>query len=372
MSMRDPLVGDDPIPADTYRAAHAAHPKGTRCVHLREHCGTLFDTQQFAHLSAHAGKPARAPARLAVVTSLQCMDDLTDAQAAEAVRDRISWTDLLGLALDDPGFDAAVLSEVRARLLQDDAAALLLDAVLDCCRGAGLLKARGKQRTDSTHVLAAGRTLHRLEPVGETLRHALTRLASVAPIWLRAQVDATWADRSGHRMEHCRFPKAEADRQALAAVSGADGSHLLMAIADPATPAAVREDPAVTTLRQVWVHHYDRCTVPGREEVRLRTGTEPPPSAQIISSPDDPEARYTLKRDTRWVGYTVHLTETCDDDTPTLITQVTTTPAPTDDHVVLAPIQADLAARAPPRRALCRAGLCRSPRVGGQPPPPGD
>jgi transposase len=310
MSMRDPLFGDYPIPADTYRAAHAAHPKGTRCLQLREHFGMLFDNQHFAHLYADAGKPALAPARLTVVTILQFMDDLSDMQAAEAVRDRISWKYLLGLPLDDPGFDPSVLSEFRARLLQDDAAALLLDAVLDCCRGAGLLKARGKQRTDSTHVLAAVRTLHRLENVGETLRHALNRLASVAPTWLRAQVDATWADRYGHRMEQFRFPKAEADRQALAAVIGADGYHLLTAIADPVTPAAVREDPAVATLRQVWLHQYYRCTISGMEEVRLRTGTEQPPSAQIISSPYDPEARYKLKRDTSWVGYTVHLTET--------------------------------------------------------------
>ncbi len=101
-----PLFGDYPIPADTYRAAHAAHPMGTRCLQLREHFGMLFDNQHFAHLYAHAGKPALAPARLAVVTILQFMDDLSDTQAAEAVRDRISWKYLLGLPLDDPGFDA--------------------------------------------------------------------------------------------------------------------------------------------------------------------------------------------------------------------------------------------------------------------------
>ena len=106
-----------------------------------------------------------------------------------------------------------------------------------------------------------------------------------------------------------------------------------------------RHNPAVATLRQVWLHQSYRCTIPGMEEVRLRMGSEQPPSAQSISSPSDPEARSKLKRDTRWVGETVHLTETCDDDTPNLITQVTTTPAPTDDHVVLAPIQANLAAR---------------------------
>ncbi|HZG69258.1 MAG TPA: hypothetical protein VEZ12_21165 [Herpetosiphonaceae bacterium] len=102
----------------------------------------------------------------------------------------------------------------------------------------------------------------------------------------------------------------------------------------------------------------------------MRTRAEQPPSAQIISSPYDPEARYKLKRDTSWVGYTVHLTETCDDDTPNLITQEMTTPAPTDDHIVLAPIQVDLAARdlLPAEHSVDRGYVC-SPRRGGQPTP---
>ena len=92
MSMRDPLVGDDPIPADTDRAAHAAQPTGTRALPLREHVGMRVDTQHVAHLDAHTGTPALAPARLAVVTILQVMDGLSDLQAAEAVRDRLAWT----------------------------------------------------------------------------------------------------------------------------------------------------------------------------------------------------------------------------------------------------------------------------------------
>jgi transposase len=79
--------------------------------------------------------------------------------------------------------------------------------------------------------------------------------------------------------------------------------------------------------------------------LRWRTTDEQPPSAQIISFPYDPAARYKLKRDTTWVGYTLHLTETCEDATPNLITQVTTTPASADDHTVRAPIQEDLADR---------------------------
>ena len=113
---------------------------------------------------------------------------VADRQTAEAARERIDWKYALSLELTDPGFDFSVLSEFRARLLAGGAEAQLLQAVLDLCKDRGWLKARGRQRTDSTHVLAAIRDLNRLECVGETLRHTLNVLAEVAPDWLLAQI----------------------------------------------------------------------------------------------------------------------------------------------------------------------------------------
>jgi len=343
--MRETLFGDYPIPDDTRHVAQAAFPKGNLYLQLRDRFGMLYTNQHFAHLFAPAGKPALAPARLALVLCLQFIEDLSDQQAADAVRDRISWKYLLGLPLDDPGFDASVLSEFRARLLKDDATTLLLDAVLELCRDAGLLKGRSKQRTDSTYVLASIRDLSRLENVAETLRHALNQLALHAPDWLRAHAEAAWVERYGMRITEYRLPEAEGERQALVQVIGQDGYRLLEAIYHSASPTELRELPAVQTLRQVWVQQYYRCDDPATPVLRWRTRDEQPPSAQIISSPYDPEARYKTKRDTSWIGYSVHLTETCEDDTPNLITQVTTTSASVDDHTMLAPIQADLAAR---------------------------
>jgi transposase len=85
--------------------------------------------------------------------------------------------------------------------------------------------------------------------------------------------------------------------------------------------------------------------VPGLEALRWRTGDEQPPAAVRIASPDDLEARDSSKRETHWVGYKVHLTETCDADHPDLITQVMTTPATTQDSVMGPAIQQDLADR---------------------------
>jgi transposase len=345
MSMREALFGDYPIPDDTRHVAQAAFPKGNLYLQLRDRFGMLYTNQRFAHLFAPAGKPALAPARLALVLCLQFIEDLSDEQVADAVRDRISWKYLLGLPLDDPGFDASVLSEFRKRLLKDDATALLLDAVLELCRDAGLLKARSKQRTDSTYVLANIRDLSRLENVAETLRHALNQLAVEAPDWLGAHAEAAWVERYGRRITEYRLPQADAERQALVETIGQDGYRLLEAIYHPASPTELRDLPAVQTLRQVWVQQYYRCDDPSAPVLRWRTRDEQPPSAQIISSPYDPEARCKTKRNTTWIGYAVHLTETCEDDTPNLITQVTTTSSSVDDHTMLAPIQADLAAR---------------------------
>ena len=135
----------------------------------------------FAALFPSRGQPAEAPARLALVTILQFAEGLSDIQAATAVRARIDWKYALGLELTDCGFDASVLCEFRARLLSGSAEQHLLDTLLTQFRDADLLKARGKQRTDSTHVLGAIRALNRLECVGEALRHALNQLAGTRP-----------------------------------------------------------------------------------------------------------------------------------------------------------------------------------------------
>ena len=342
-----------PIPDETRRVAQAAFPTGTLAMDLRDALAGLYTDQDFADLFPARGQAAECPWRLAVVTILQFLEGLTDRQAADAVRGRIDWKYLLGLELTDTGFHFTVLHAFRARLITGQAEQRLLAVMLERLHQAGLLKARGRQRTDSTHVLAAVRTMNRLEIVGETLRCALNRLAALAPDWLRAQVTPDWFARYGARVENYRLPKADTERAALAATIGADGFHLLRAALDAQAPEAVRTAPALEILRRVWVQQYY-----GPEEpVRWRTGSDVPPAECLIHSPYDIEARYSIKRGHPWLGYKVHLTETCDDDTPHLITQVETTPATLQDDAVTALIEDDLAARGlPPAIHLVDAG----------------
>jgi hypothetical protein len=117
------------------------------------------------------------------------------------VRSRIDWKYVLRLELTYPGFDASLLSECRTRLIAGAAESLLFDMLLIWCRDRQLVKARGRQRIDSPHILAAVRALNRLEVVGDTLRHALHTLAVVAPEWLRAVSPPDWRSRYARRAE---------------------------------------------------------------------------------------------------------------------------------------------------------------------------
>lgn len=332
------------VPDETARVARAAFPKGNPSLRLYDELGPLSADQTFATRFPTRGQPAVSPARLALVTALQFAEGLADRQAAEAVRSRIDWQYVVGLELEDAGFDYSVLSEFRARLVAGEAVALPLTTLLERCRAAGLLRARGQQRTDSTRVLAAIHALKRLETVGETLRHARDVLATVAPDWLRGVAPPAWFARDGRRLDEYRLPKEVAARQALAAPIGADGRQLLRAVSAPTAPPWLRAVGAVETLRRVWVQQ-DHAPDDDDAPPPWRANDAIPPAALLINSPHDAEARYSAKQGTVWTGYTVHLTETCDADAPHLVTAVRTTPATTPDDAVTGDSHAALAER---------------------------
>ena len=213
--------------------------------------------------------------------------------------------------------------------------------MLEACKDRGLLKARGRQRTDSTHVLAATRDLNRLELVGETLRAALNGLATVAPQWLRPRAPPEWFDRYAARVEETRLPKGQEARYAHAEVIGGDGYRLLEALRRDAAAAWLWQVPAVEVLRRVWLTQF--YLDDGR--VRWRTAADLAPAGQRINSPYDAEATFGNKRSTTWTGYKVHVTETCEPDQVHLITNVETTPAVAADVDQTAPIHTALAAK---------------------------
>lgn len=330
------------VPEATARLARKTFRKGNVYLTIRDELGVIYRDSEFEPLFSHQGRAAESPGNLALVLVMQQAEGLTDRQAAEAVRSRIDWKYLLGLALEDEGFDDSVLSEFRSRLIAGSMEQRLLNDLLVCFQERRWLKGGGKQRTDSTHVLAAVRQLNRLEMVGETMRQALEALAIVSPSWLLGQVTPDWFDRYGARFEQYRLPQTKAEQEALAARIGRDGWQLLQAISQPASPEYLREIEAVVILCRIWEQQYQ---VDETASIRWRSSEELAPGAALIQTPYDIEARYSRKREVEWTGYKVHLTETCDSPTFNAVTHVVTTPASTPDVSITAAIHQALVAK---------------------------
>ncbi|MFE2967376.1 IS1182 family transposase [Streptomyces sp. NPDC059340] len=351
---------EDGVPELTARVVRASFPRGTLAIRIREVLGALFTDEDFAAAFPDRGRPAISPGALALVSVLQYAEGLSDRQAADQVRARMDWKFLLALELDDPGFDFTVLGDFRSRLIMHGLEERVLEAMLARLSEAGLLRAGGRQRTDSTHVLAAVRTLNRMEFVGETLRAALEALAAAAPDWLAPLISSAWVERYGNKVDNYRFPKGENVRREWAEQVGRDGFALLDAIDGPAAVAWLREVPAVRILRRAWAEQYHR----DGKGVHWREGKDLPPARDRLSSPYDSDAHYGIKRGTGWCGYKVHLSETCEPDAPHLITNVETTNATVNDTEVTATIHQHLAERGlRPREHVVDAGYVTAAHI---------
>ena len=144
------------IPEQTVKYAHAAFPKGNKYMTLRDELGEIFDDEQFSDLFSWKGATAASPGMLAMVCVMQFMENLSDKQAAEAVRARIDWKYALGLEMENPGFDSSVLTNFRVRLVANGAEERLLNRLLALCNEKNLIKRRGRQRVDGHDRPAEG------------------------------------------------------------------------------------------------------------------------------------------------------------------------------------------------------------------------
>jgi transposase len=318
MSMRAvPWPEPDPVVAAAIRAKYDGR-RVPLAVAVRDRLGQWMADELFAAAFGARGRPGWPPSRLAVVTVLQMAEDLGDRQAAEAVRTRIDWKYLLGLSLDDPGFDHTVLPEFRGKVAEAGLEQVVLDALLARLGADGLVKAGGKQRTDSTHVVAAVAALNRLELAGESVRAALEALTAAHPAWVAQRICVPdFTRRYGTPLTSWRPPASQSKQGELAVASARDGYALLEAVYDDSSPAWLRELPAIDVLRRVLLQNYTRAITGGKEVIKRREkepeGDGLPPGHARIASPYDLDARWGVKREELWLGCKLHITETCDD-----------------------------------------------------------
>jgi transposase len=331
------------IPELTVAVARAAFPKGSLAIRIRDALGPIWSDEQFAVAFASTGRPAVSPVALCLVSVLQQVEGLADRQAAEAVRARIDWKYALGLELTDPGFDYSVLSEFRARLVTHELGMRVFDAVIECCDGAGLLDREGQVRTDSTVVLAGVRMLNRLEFAGETVRSALEAVAATEPDWLAARLSEQHIERYARPVDNWRLPKKTADRNKRLRQFAKDGFWLLEQIErdTDGSQAALRDLQAVALLRRIWAQQFERRG--GR--IIVRSTDQLPPAEEVVVSPFDIDARYSVKRGQSWDGYKLHLSEACEPGRPHLIVAVHTTHGAVPDLACTKPIADQLRER---------------------------
>lgn len=233
MSMQPvPWPDPDPVVAAAIGAMYGSRKtEPPLAVTVRDRLGEWLRDEEFAAAFGIRGRTGWPPSRLALVTVLQRAENLTDRMAAEAVRTRLDWKYLLGLPLEDPGFDHSVLPEFRAKVADAGLEQVPLDALLERLSADGLVKAGGKQRTDSTHVVAAVAELNQLELAGESVRAAVEALTAAHPGWVAAALHVSeWTRKYGTPVPGWHLPASKKKQDELAVTYAKDGYALLRAV----------------------------------------------------------------------------------------------------------------------------------------------
>ncbi len=324
------------VPADTAAIGQTL----LRVNDIYRQIGDRFDELMpsediFGPMYSHKGMPAVSPLLLALVTILQAMERLPDRVAARHVVTRLDWKYALHLPLGYLGFHFTDLHVFRERLMEHGQERLMFNEVLAKLKAMGLIKARGKVRTDATHIVALVHRLSQLELVRESIRVVLDAVSGVARTWVSETVPAAFSETYGERQNDYRLSDSQIAKQLLEA--GRDGFWLVARI-DQSAPAAARTLPQVQVLRRVLAQQFPQGPESGPSKER-------PAGRAVIETPHDHEARSSKKRQKAWVGYKAHITETCDDKLPSLIVDVEVTDATEADNDQLPKIQERLAER---------------------------
>jgi hypothetical protein len=270
------------------------------------------------------GRPATDPVMLAGVTLLQFMERVPDRVAAEHVVFHLGWKYALDLELTYGGFHPTVLVYFRDRLEQREAERVIFDCVLELLIEMGLVRRKGKQRLDSTHVLGYVKEMSRLECAVETLRLALEALEEALPGAERAEFwGHLWALYVQSEVDW-RLSKAE--RQSRYQQCGRDMDQLIRWL--KGRPSELSELEEVKLLGRVFEEQFE--VVEGKVHPSLKR------PARSVQNPHDPDAHFADKGKRTWVGYKVHVVESVDPARPAkvkgvagenFITEVLTTEA---------------------------------------------
>ena len=321
-----------PMPEETGRIGKKLLEENDPYRLIGEQIFEKWEEGEFADLYSSEGKPGYSPVILAFVSIFQFMERLADRQAAQALRMRLDWKYALHLPLEDAGFDFSVLSEFRDRLIDGQAEKRVFEKLVEEIRAMGLIKERGKQRSDSIAMLVKVRRLSRIEMVVETLRLAVVALVTAHREWCEEIIPPSWEEKYGERFVRQRY--SEKEWQEYETNIGNDGEWLLKRLTEGGAPAGLKDLPEVQILKTVWAQQF-------REETgqMVYKDLKKYDGHTQIQTPHDPEARYSRKRNFEWLGDKVQVTETEDDGYPHIITDMVATDSNQTDYEELPLIQ---------------------------------
>jgi transposase len=297
-----------------------------------------INEQEFADLYPSEGQPGLSPVILAFVTVFQFIEKLPDRQAVESLRMRLDWKYALHLPLEHEGFNFSVLSEFRDRLIAGKAEGRVFEKLVVQIQELGMIKERGKQRSDSIAMLTKVRWLSRLEVAVETLRLAVVSVVKTERDWSERILPPSWEDQYGERFVMQRY--TEKEWKEYEANIGNDGQWLLKRLVDGSAPAGLQELSEVKLLQTVWAQQFraEAGQVVFQEIKKYDGHTQ-------IATPHDPEAQYSRKRHSEWIGSKVQVTDTDDAGYPHIITDIVCTESTLTDYEALPDIQDRLAQR---------------------------
>jgi hypothetical protein len=277
---------------------------------------------------AENGRPPIDPVLLCGVTLLQFMEKVADRKASEQVVYHLGWKYALDLELDYGGFHPTVMVYFRDRLEEKKAERMMFDGVVDLLIELGLVKRKGKQRLDSTHILGYVKAMSWMECALETLRLGLEDLE---PEVERKKRPEFWERLWELYVEgHLDWRLSKTEQANRHRQCGQDIRDLLEWIDRTEPKLAQRE--AVKLLRRVFDEQFE--VVEGKLELIIQR------PARAVQNPHDPDAYYADKITKQWTGYKVHVAETVDPQQPIkkkgepgehFITEIFTTEAAQDE-----------------------------------------
>jgi len=339
MSLQSNFPSD--IPEDTRVVGDVILSSDDVCHYLAHHIGEILSEEDFRAFYSSTGRSGIHPFILSIVTVLQYLEKLPDRKASQQVVKRIDWKYALHQTLIWMGFHYSDLCNFRKRLLAHDAESLIFDKLVSHLVDRGWLKSGGKQRTDATHIVGEVKRLSLLELKWESLRMALVDLMSEDAKWVLSNLEEAFTE--SYASSRNTYRMSEADLKQVEKQVEGDMLRLLNQI-DQAGQADWLKLTHVQLLYRVGREQLD-CVDPSEFPDWQDSALSLDLPDGLIASPHDPDARFSQKRSTQWVGYKTHITETVEGEHGNFVTDMHVTPANVNDDQSLDDIEDKLEQR---------------------------